>query len=461
MQKTTRQESRSLSYAIKDGVYYAIMAGMGESYISPFAIFLKATNSQIGFLASIPPLIGAFVQLISVNILKQIKDRMTVIITGVIAQALMWLPILLLPMLFRPYAPYLLIIGVTSYFIFGNFATPAWSSLMGDIVPEKTRSSYFGYRNKVMSIFSLGALTLGGLILHGTEKIGNLWIGFSVLFTVALITRLVSSYYLSIMDNPLYEVDHRDDLGLIKFLSGFRHSSFVRFVVYTGLMHLSVMVAAPFFSVYMLRYLHFSYLQFMLVSAVAVLVQYFTLHNWGRFGDKFGNRKILVITGLTLPVVPALWLFSANFYYILLIQMLAGFAWAGFSLSMGNFIFDAIPQPKRARSVAIFNVFNAVGIFTGATFGGWLTRFLPVSINISGLHITMISNLQWLFLISGLMRLVMSLFFLPSIRETREVEPISWKELIFRVSFIKPISGLKFDLFAGSEKEKPEKKKDK
>ncbi len=217
MQKTTRQESRSLSYAIKDGVYYAIMAGMGESYISPFAIFLKATNSQIGFLASIPPLIGAFVQLISVNILKQIKDRMTVIITGVIAQALMWLPILLLPMLFRPYAPYLLIIGVTSYFIFGNFATPAWSSLMGDIVPEKTRSSYFGYRNKVMSIFSLGALTLGGLILHGTEKIGNLWIGFSVLFTVALITRLVSSYYLSIMDNPLYEVDHRDDLGLIKF----------------------------------------------------------------------------------------------------------------------------------------------------------------------------------------------------------------------------------------------------
>lgn len=154
-------DSRSLSYAVKDGVYYSIMAGIGESYISPFAIFLKATNSQIAFLASIPPLLGALVQLISVNILNQIKDRMTVILTGVIAQALTWIPIFLLPFLFKPYAPYLLIISVTAYFTFGNLATPAWNSLMGDIVPEKTRSSYFGYRNKMMSIFTLGALSLG------------------------------------------------------------------------------------------------------------------------------------------------------------------------------------------------------------------------------------------------------------------------------------------------------------
>ena len=449
--------SQSLLYAVKDGVFFSIMAGIGESYITPFAIFLRLTNYQIGLLASIPPLLGSFVQLVSVGILNRIRNRMTVILYGVIGQALTWIPVILLPWLFKPYAPYLLIISVTAYLSFGNFATPAWNSLMGDIVPEKTRGTYFGHRNRVMSVYALGALGLGGLILHGTEKINHQWAGFSLLFATAVISRLISSYYLSKMDNPPYHVDDKDDFSILEFFADFRHSSFVRFVIYTGLMHFSVMLAGPFFSVYMLRDLHFSYLQFMLVSAAAVMVQYFTLHNWGKFGDRFGNRKVLVITGFTLPLVPELWLFSDNFYFILVIQMLAGLTWAGFSLSMGNFLFDAIPPPKRAKCVAIFNILNATGIFFGATIGGWLTRYLPGSISILDTKISMISNLQWLFLISGVLRLCVSAIFLPAIREMREVEPITFRELIFRVSTIRPISGLRFDLFTGNQKKKQEK----
>ena len=314
-----------------------------------------------------------------------------------------------------------------------------------------------------MSIFSLGAISLAGLILHGTEKAGSPWIGFMLIFIAALLSRLISAYCLSKMSNPPYEVNKKDEFSILEFFADFRHSSFVRFVVYTGLMHLSVMVAGPFFSVYMLRELHFSYLQFMVVSAIAVLAQYFTLHNWGKFGDKFGNRRALVIAGFTLPVVPVLWLISANFYFILLIQMLSGFVWAGFSLSMGNFIYDATPQPRLAKCVAIFNVINAVGIFAGAAIGGWMTGYLPLSISISGLGIslgiTMISNLQWLFLISGVLRLFISFIFLPTIREMREVQPLTLQELIFRVSSIRPISGLRFDLFTGNQKRKGNNKK--
>ncbi|MDD5433871.1 MAG: MFS transporter [Nitrospira sp.] len=452
--KHNQTDSRSLSYAVKDGVYFSIMSGIGEIYISPFAIFLKATNSQIGFLASIPPLLGAFVQLLSINILNKIRNRMTVILSGVISQAFTWIPILLLPFLFRPYAPYLLILCVTAYFAAGNLGTPAWTSLMGDIVPEKTRSTYFGYRNKVMSIFSLGALGLGGFILHLTEKSGNTWAGFFILFSTAMIARFLSAYCLSRIANKPYKVDGKDDFGLLEFFAGFRSSSFVRFVVFVGLMHLSVMMAGPFFSVYMLRDLHFSYLQFMAVSAMAVLVQYLTLHNWGKFGDKFGNRKILVITGFTLPVVPLLWLFSSSFYYILIIQMLAGLSWAGFSLSMGNFIFDSISSPQLAKCFAVFNVLIAAGTFIGAITGGWLSNYLPVSLSFYGLNIIMKSNLQWLFLISGILRLCIAAVFLPQITEMRDVEAITFRELIFRVTSLRPISGLRFGIFTGNQNNK-------
>lgn len=447
-------DSKSLSYAIKDGVYFATMVGIGESYISPFAIFLQATNSQIGFLASIPPLLGALVQLISINILNRIRNRMTVILIGVISQALTWIPILLLPFLFRPYAAYLLILCVTIYFAGGNLGTPPWNSLMGDIVPERTRSTYFGYRNKIMSIFTLGALVIGGGILHITEKSGPswVWIGFSILFFIALIARLLSAYSLSKIVNPPYVIDGKDNFGVIEFLAGFRRSSFVRYVVYVGLMHFSVMMAGPFFSVFMLRDLKFSYLQFMTVCAMAVLIQYLTLHNWGKFGDKFGNRKILEITGFTLPVVPVLWLFSSNFFYILVVQMLAGLSWAGFSLSMGNFIYDSIPSHKLAKSFAIFNVLIAAGTCAGAISGGVLSNYLPASVSISNIRISMTSNLQWLFLSSGILRLCMAIIFLPTIKEIKEVENITFRQLIFRVASLRPISGLRFDIFTGNPK---------
>ncbi len=450
--RKTASYSKSLVYAIKDGIYFSIMGGIGESYISPFAIFLKLSNSQIGLLASIPQLLGAFVQLLSVSILNRIKDRMIIMIYGVVAQALAWIPILLLPLMFKPYASVLLIISVTAYFIFGNLATPPWNSLMGDIVPESNRGAYFGYRNRIMSMYSLGAIALGGLLLHGTQKTGMPWVGFSLLFVSAVVARLLSAYSLSKMENPVYHVDDKDDFSLIEFFAGFRHSTFVRFVIYTGLIHFAVMLAGPFFAVYMLRDLNFSYLQFMIVSAVAVLVQYFTLHNWGKFGDKFGNRKVLEITGLMLPIVPVLWLLTDNFYFILLIQMLAGLTWAGFSLSMGNFIYDAIPSAKRAKCFAIFNILNATGIFLGGSIGGWLSGYLPVSISIFDTQITMISNLQWLFLFSGVLRLIISIIFLPTIMEIRDVEPITFKDLIFRISSIRPISGVKFDIFTGNHK---------
>jgi len=46
-----------------------------------------------------------------------------------------------------------------------------------------------------------------------------------------------------------------------------------------------------------------------------------------------------------------------------------------------------------------------------------------------------------IFLISGLIRLVAAAFLLRKFAEVRPVEPIGHRELIFRISQIKPIAG--------------------
>lgn len=423
------------------------MSGAGESYLSAFAIFLKATNPQIALLASLPQMVGAFFQFISVKLLNILRSRKKIILSGVIGQALAWLFILSTPLVPERFAVSWLIASVISYFILGSFANPAWNSLMGDLVNSNQRGRYFGRRNGVMSIAAFASLCGAGLLLHQAQGWGKVVWGFATLFTVALIARLISAYYLSRMVEPQYTPRAEDHFSLWQFIRDGRKTNFGRFVLFTALIHFAVQVSGPFISPYLLRDLHFSYLQFMCSSAATVLAQFLTLHIWGRFGDQFGNKKVLTITGLLLPIIPLFWLSTTNFYLILAIQAFGGIAWAGFALSMGNFIFDAVSPAKRAQCVAIYNSANAIGIFFGAGLGGTLSRWLPQEINLGSIHFSLTSNLQLLFLFSAVLRFIVAVKFLPMITEVREVKPFEAKDLFVVIAQMRPISGLKFNLF--------------
>jgi len=55
-----RTES-SLQHSLKDATAFATMTGIGETYLSAFALFLKASTPQIGLLASVPPMLASLV----------------------------------------------------------------------------------------------------------------------------------------------------------------------------------------------------------------------------------------------------------------------------------------------------------------------------------------------------------------------------------------------------------------
>src|SRR5215471_19830273 len=91
---------RSLRHSIFDGITYSVMTGGAESYFSAFAIFLKATTSQIGLLASLPPLLASFTQILSAWLGRRTGHRKQIIVFGALAQATTLIPLTLLPLLF-------------------------------------------------------------------------------------------------------------------------------------------------------------------------------------------------------------------------------------------------------------------------------------------------------------------------------------------------------------------------
>ncbi|MFZ5863653.1 MAG: MFS transporter [Nitrospirota bacterium] len=419
---------RSLTYSTRDGVCASVMSGVGDTYLGAFAIFLHASNSQIAFLTAVPQLLGAWFQFVSVRALHQWQRRKPLIIAGVLGQALTWLLIIATPFAFDQGGVWWLLLGATCYHLLGNFAAPPWNSLMGDLVHPNQRGRYFGQRNRAMSVAAFAALCLGGVLLHRAEQRGAVVAGFVLVFVIALAARLLSAYYLSRMVEPPYVSTHEDRFSLWQFLRDGRRTNFGRFVGYVGSMHFAVQVSGPMIAPYLLRDLRFTYLEFMLATAAVVVAQFLTLPWWGRVCDRFGNRRVLTVTGLLLPVIPVFWLFTTSVSGIVAVQMFAGASWAGFALAMGNFLFDNVKPAKRPQCVAVYSAANAGGVFLGASLAGLLVLKLPDAISVGSLHIPLVSNLQLLFLLSAVLRLGVSLKFLPMIREARAVAPFDVAE---------------------------------
>jgi MFS family permease len=448
----TSSTEHSLRHSMKDAAAYAVMMGIGETYLSAFALFLKASTPQIGLLASLPPLLGSLAQLASAWFGRLAGRRRPIILAGAGLQALAWLPIMLLPLLFPAAAVPLLIGSVVIYHCGANLAAPQWASLMGDLVPAKRRGRFFARRTSIVSLTTFLALATGGLVLNETTAADRTLTGFLMLFGVAMFARGVSTYHLARMRDPGGPPATFRGLARESWWRQLAQSNFVRFSLFYALMQFSVAISSPFFAVYMLRDLQFSYAQFMANTGMSVLAQFLTLRQWGRISDVFGNRRVLSVTGVMLPLMPLLWVVSTNVWYLLLVQLLSGLSWAGFTLASGNFLYDLIEPQKRATYLSLHNILASAGIFIGALLGGYLGIVFPVRVEILGSSLSWLSPLLGVFVVSALMRTIVLLVLLPKIREVRRVRPISFSDVIFRVTRVHALAGLMFDIVGAKPK---------
>lgn len=433
------KKQNGLKHSIKEGSFHSIMAGFGENYISPFAIALNATNPQIALLVSVPLLLASLFQLVAAKVIDLYKKRKNIMLWVALIQSLIWFPLFLIPFLTKNIL--FLIIFVTIYWVAGYFGVPAWNSWMGDLVEENKRGRYFGLRNKITGFFAFASIFGAGFLLNAFTNI-NPFLGFGVIFIIALVAKLFSFYYIKKIYEPRYIVERSDYFTFLDFLKRMKHTNYGRYVLFMFFFRFAVSISAPFFAVYMLRVLNFSYAQYTMIIGIATITSFLTMTYWGRYGDKFGNKKILTVTSFLIPFIPIMWVFSSGVKYLFFLQLFAGFIWAGFNLSSANFIFDAVPSAKRVRCNAYFNVFNGSAIFLGASLGGFFAKYI-ITPNF------FISNLLVIFIISGVLRLAFVLMFLPRFREERKVEHIRDSKMLFNVVAVDPIKGLMYESVTG------------
>jgi MFS family permease len=340
--------------------------------------------------------------------------------------------------------PWLLIAAVALYFTCTHFTSPAWNSLITDQLHSNERGMYFAQRSRVMALTSFLALCLGGIVLSVFEHWQLLWLGFAGMFLTAGLCRSASLISLvKVHDQPRHEsIDN--PTGFRVFLRTGVSRDFRQFLFFSSLMHLAVLMTAPFFVIYMLQDLHLAYWEYGAWLAAGIIGQFVTLPAWGQFGDRFGNKALLTFTGLLVPVLPMLYLVSTAWGFLVMVNFFGGVVWAGLGLGLNNYVFDAVQPADRAKAVAVSSTVNAVGWALGTLIGSWLIISVPASLQLGTWDLHPVSNLPFLFFLSGVLRLIVSASLLRTFHEPRAVEFRAHHRLLWELPLLKPLRRLSF-----------------
>ena len=220
--------------------------------------------------------------------------------------------------------------------------------------------------------------------------------------------RLVSRTILGKQFNPQFRVKKGYYFSFWQFLKNYGNYS--KFAWFQATFYFSVMVSSPFFAVYMLEYLNFSYVTFTLVAVSSTFFFLVFSPLVGKFSDRYGNLKLLYLAAFLFPFVPLLWVFIKNPVWLIFAPgLISGIANSAYILGTTNFTYEITGPQKRGLYVAYTAVLIGIGTFLGGLLGGAIIQYVPI---------TFMSPILFTFALSVLLMVMTSLFFLPQIKDS-------------------------------------------
>lgn len=396
------QDRRGRKLLWWDGLVSNISESFITNFVNPFALALAATNTQIGWLSSLSNLASALALFPGARLEERTgRRKRIVVLTSGGAGRLLLLAIALAPALFHGQAAiYAVIALVALRAFFTQLGYPAWSSLVADLVPASIRGRYFASRNIALAIAALIFTPLAGKLAASLGLPQGYQVGF---FIAGLIGFISTAIFARIPEPPLVrppaaaEGQHDSAWSILR-----QHPKFAGFTAVAFLWNLALAVAAPFFSVYLVRDLGANPFLIGLVAAVFSLANIVGQRIWGQLNDRRGAAWVMRVTGFMIPAIPILWSLVPNPWYLLAVESFSGFMWAGYSLANFNLLLGLAPPAQRARFTAIYQV----AVFGAACVGPLVGSALANAFSI-----------RLLFWVSAIGRLVASTLFLFAVRD--------------------------------------------
>lgn len=415
---------------------------------APLTLFAKALGLDVyefGILAALP-FMASLLSVPASLLIEHTAQRKRIFFFGLYTQRLLWIPIALLPVALlnwfgaggKQVAVWTFMVLVLVMHAGNAVGGPAWMSWMADVVPNRVRGRYFANRRRLGTISAIPAAIFVGWVVDkylgdGTTDADVLRI-CGYVFVVASIVGVMDIVCFHFV--PDVHRAPRRGTHLLHAMGGpLRDRQFLWFAGFVGTLTFAVSFMGQFVTLYVIEEAHVGGKGTQLMLMVAPLVaQLVVLRLWGRAIDRMGRKPVLKLSTLGFAPVAVGWCFlhSGNVWLGYALSAIGAAFWTGVELANFNFVMEmAGGGEKGANRGAV-----------GATGGG--TSYVAVNsviVNIagcagglaSGAIAGLLDRVDWswqpfagvrslnyydvLFILSGVLRLVAVVVFIPHLHE--------------------------------------------
>jgi len=327
-----------------DGVASQVMTALITSpFLVAFALTLGASNLMIGVLVALTPL-SQILQLPAVALVDYVMLRKAIAVYAAVLGRLCLLAAAPLVLVAPPEARlWVLGIALAIHYASGSLVSCAYNPWIRDLIPTDRRSGYLGGRLALATAVAL-AVSLAaafGVTLYRRTGGGALEAQAGV-FSLGALVGLVGVFFLARVPEPAAEPIRRRPLRDVLVVP-LRDANFRALLVFLGTWNFAATMASPFFAVYMLRVMHLPMATVVAMTVVSQLANVLFFRVWGALADRFGNRRVLQLSGPLFMASLLLWPFTMTpdatpftMPLLVAIHLLVGMSTAGVTLCTGT-----------------------------------------------------------------------------------------------------------------------------
>ncbi|MEQ9450634.1 MAG: MFS transporter [Pseudomonadales bacterium] len=370
---------QSETWIVRNGLGVQVMETLAVgAFLTALAVQLGAPNWMIGALAAIPHL-AQIAQIPALWTVEKVRQRRRIyLLSGAVARPMLFVIAIAAVALPPMMALWVILLAFTLRYVAGAFLSCAWNSWMRDLVPEDELGRLFGNRQrKMIGISILFSLLAAGFIDAWTSWV--LWpvtYAYSVVYVIAFLGGAYSVICARRIFEPTMQPATHEPL-LAQIRKPFAQENYRRLITFLGSWNFAVNLAAPFFTVYMLRRLEYDLIIVIGLATLSQLAAFVTVKNWGLFADRVSNKTvlrtccpifILAIFGWTFTTLPDPHEFTLAL--LVVIHILTGISTAGVNLSTANIALKLAPQGDAPAYLSASAMVNAAAAGVAALLGG-------------------------------------------------------------------------------------------
>jgi MFS family permease len=363
----------NLRWFWSDGLFASASDNIIITYMTLYVLALGATRAQIGTMSALSSLSATLLLLPGAILVERFSHRkvLTLLFGGGIGRFAL-LCIALIPFGLKGQA---LVITAMALSILrdamGNLSFPAWLSFTADIVPMEGRGRYFGSRNFIMGVAGMIVVLVVGAVIPRFSQPEGYQLGMALAF----IFGAISTYSFSRLHDPSEQTAPAPQprLDLRTAFSELRKQPALTALIATAVMwNFFLNIPGPFFNVYLVENLKANATMVGITATASSVASLLVQRQLGKLADRWGARRMQLVSGLLIPVLPLGWAIAGAAWHIIPINLVSGVLWGAYGLASFNLLLELTPQEGRARYSAMYQVCVTLALAVGAMVGGWM-----------------------------------------------------------------------------------------